>query len=121
FDSSTFTNPIVNGEYAGYAASVDNLASEPPPITPGTVTNFPGRVQVYGDNVDLGLTRIRGEGEVIVKATHLLSSVGTAVDCENLSYTLGSTNGLLNIKNLSKESVVRLKGNLFAWSGLWSN
>src|SRR5262249_35470397 len=44
-----------------------------------------------------------------------------AVDCENLSYTLGSTNGFLNVTNLSKQSVIRLKGNLLAWSGLWTN
>jgi hypothetical protein len=121
YDPTTYSNSFVVGEYSGYAAMVDNLATEPPPVTPGTVTNFPGRVQVYADNLDFGFTRVRGEGEVVVKANHLLSSDGAAVDCENLSYTLGSTNGNLHFANLSKQSVLRLKGNLFAWSGLWSN
>ncbi|HZR19686.1 MAG TPA: hypothetical protein VFE51_20545 [Verrucomicrobiae bacterium] len=121
YDPTTFSNAVVSGEYAGYAAFVDNLASEPPPLTPGTVTNFPGRAQVYADTLDLRNTRIRGEGEVIVQANHLISSAGAAIDCENLSYTLGSTNGQLHVAGLSKDSVIRMKGTLYAWSGLWSN
>lgn len=121
FDPQTYSNSIVVGEYAGYNAQVDNLATEPPPVTPGTVTNFPGRVQITAENLDLRNTRIRGEGEVTIKANHLLSSAGAAVDCENLSYNLGSTNGLLNITGLSKQSVIRLKGNLIAWSAVWTN
>jgi hypothetical protein len=121
FDPTTGTNPVANAEYAGYAATVDNLSSEPPPVTPGTVTNFPGRVQVYADKLDFRNTRVRGEGEVIVKANHLISSDNAAVDCENLSYHLGSTNGNLHFVNLSKQSVTRLKGELIAWSGVWTN
>jgi hypothetical protein len=121
FDPQTYSNAVVVGEYAGYNAKVDNLATEPPPVTPGTVTNFPGRVQVTAENLDLRSTRIRGEGEVTIKANHLLSSAGAAVDCENLSYNLGSTNGLLNVTGLSKQSVIRLKGNLIAWSAVWTN
>jgi hypothetical protein len=123
YDPDTFgdTNNFVVGEYAGYNAQVDNLATEPPPTTPGSVTNFPGRVQVFADTLDMRSTRIRGEGEVVVRANHLLSSAGAAVDCENLSYVLGATNGNLNVTGLSKDSVIRMKGNLLAWSGLWSN
>ena len=123
FDPATMgqTNVNVTGTYAGYAANVDNLASEPPPTTPGTVTNLPGRVQVIADSLDMRATRVRGEGEVIVQANHLLSSAGAAIDCENLSFTLGSTNGLLKVADLAKPNVIRMKGNLYAWSGLWSN
>ena len=95
FDPQTYSNAVVTSDYAGYNAQVDNLAVEPPPVTPGTVTNFPGRVQITAENLDLRNTRIRGEGEVTIKANHLLSSAGAAVDCENLSYNLGSTNGCL--------------------------
>ncbi|HZR15985.1 MAG TPA: hypothetical protein VFE51_01545 [Verrucomicrobiae bacterium] len=121
FDPGNFTNPIVTAEYAGYSARVNNLASEPLASTPGTVTNFPGRIQILADNLDFRSARVRGEGEVVVQANHLLSSSGAAVDCENLSYTLGSTNGSLNVSGLTKPSVLRLKGDLLAWSGLWSN
>jgi hypothetical protein len=123
FDPSTYspTSKVVTAEYGAYEAFVDNLASEPPPLAAGTVTNFPGRVQIYADNLDFRSTRVRGEGEVVLKANHLLSSSGAAVDCQNLSYTLGSTNGNLDVVNLAKTTVTRLKGDLFAWSGLWTN
>jgi hypothetical protein len=121
FDPSTFTNPVANAEYAGYEAFIDNLAAEPPPTTASTVTNFPGRVQVSADTLDFTSTRVRGEGEISLVANHLLSSSGAAVDCQNLSYILGSTNGNLNVANLAKQSVIRMKGNLAAWSALWTN
>jgi hypothetical protein len=121
-NSWVVTNCFVQGaEYAGYNALVDNLVSEPPSIPAGTVTNLPGRIQIYGQNVDLTGARMRGEGEIIVNANHLVSSANAAIDCENLSYNLGNTNGNLNIQNLAKESVLRMNGNLVAWSGLWTN
>jgi hypothetical protein len=123
FDPSTYspTSKVVTAEYGAYEGFVDNLASEPPPLAAGAVTNFPGRVQVYADQLDFRSTRVRGEGEFIIHANHLLSTSDAAVDCQNLSYTLGSTNGNLNVANLAKSSVTRLKGDLFAWSGLWTN
>ncbi len=121
YDRNTFSNNVVGGEYAGYRAFVDDVVAEPPPVAGGTVTNLPGRVQVYADNLDMRNTRIRGGGQVIVDTKHLVGSANAVVDCENLTYLLASTNGQLNIVDLAKDSVARLKGDLFAWSGLWSN
>lgn len=121
YDPTTFSNRVVVGEYAGYGAMVDDLISEPPAVVGGTVTNFPGRVQIYAQHLDMSSARIRGAGEVIVNTEHLVSSSNAVVDCQNLSYNLASTNGHLNVLNLTKETVARLKGDLYAWSGLWSN
>ena len=121
YDPATYTNAIVSGDYAGYAAFVDNIVSEPPPVPGGTVTNLPGRIQIYSDNLNMNLTRIRGEGEMIVKTKHLISSTNAAIDCENLSYDLASTNGLLSVVNLAKQDVERLRGYALAWSAIWSN
>lgn len=115
------SNSVVAGDYAGYAATIDNLAAEPPPTAAASVTNFPGRVEVSADNLDFRNTRIRGEGEIVIHANHLLSSAGAAVDCQNLSYILGSTNGQLNVASLAKQSVSRMNGEVIAWSGLWTN
>jgi hypothetical protein len=121
FDPLTYTNKIVAGEYAGYAAFVNNIVSTPPAVPGGTATNLPGRVQIYSDVLDMSSTRIRGEGEMIVQTKHLISSTNASVDCENLSYDLASTNGLLSVVNLAKKEVERLRGYDLAWSGLWSN
>ena len=51
----------------------------------------------------------------------MISSAGAVIDCQNLSYNLGSTNGLLNVTNLAGQSVQRLHGIITEWSGLWTN
>ncbi len=66
-------------------------------------------------------TRFRADGLLSVNAKHLVNSSNAVVDCENLSYNLGSTNGSLKIQNLAQESVARLKGDNFVWSGVWTN
>lgn len=121
YDRTTFSNNVVSGEYAGYRAFVDDLSAEPPPLPGGTVTNLPGRIQIFAQNLDMRSVRMRGMGQVLVTADHLVASSNAVVDCQNLSYTLSSTNGQLNVMNLAKDSVARLQGDLLAWSGLWSN
>jgi len=121
YDFHTMTNSTVTGDYAAYRPTIDNLVSEPPAIPAGTVTNFPGRIRISANNLDLTRTRVRGEGEIVVNTKHLISSDNASFDCENLSYTLGSTNGLLSVQNLAKESVTRMKGDPWMWSAYWSN
>src|SRR5205085_7379415 len=102
-------------------AFVDNIASRPPNIPAGTVTNLPGRIEIIADSLDISRTRFRADGLLKIEARHLVSSSNTVIDCENLSYALGSTNGNLKIQNLAEESVSRLKGYVYVWSGLWTN
>jgi hypothetical protein len=116
-----FKARVVDGEYAGYRAFVDNLASRPPNIPAGTVTNLPGRLEIRADSLDLTKTRMRAEGLLTINARHLAGSSNAVVDAENISFNLGSTNGSLRIQNLLNESVARMKGDLFAWTGLWTN
>ena len=116
-----FTNANVSGPYAAYSPHVDNVAWRPP-VVPGTaVTNLPGRIKIDAQSLDLNRTRMRAEGWVQIQARHLVGSSNAVVDSENLSYQLASTNGLLRVQNLAKESVARLRGDMYAWSGLWTN
>ena len=122
FDPRTMTNRVADdAPWSGYAAYINNTVSEPAAIPSGTFTNVPGRVQIFADTLDLSRTRIRGEGYIQVKANHVISTDQAAVDCESLSYFLGSTNGSLKVANLTKETVARMKGYTFAWSTLWNN
>lgn len=118
---SDFASRFVTNEYAAYSAFVDNIASRPPNIPAGTVTNLPGRIEIFADSLDVTRTRFRADGLLDIHARHLVSSTNTLVDCENLSYTLGSTNGNLKVQNLAQEAVTRLKGTNYVWSGLWTN
>ncbi len=122
-----WSNTAVAADYAAYSCFVDNQASEPP-SNPGnptgnasSVTNLPGRVHIYAGSLNLNDTQMRGEGEIVVQATHLVSSQNASVDCENLSYNLGSTNGNLNVQYLAALTAVRLNGTVSECSAVWSN
>ncbi|MEI2723836.1 MAG: hypothetical protein V9H26_09940 [Verrucomicrobiota bacterium] len=116
-----FASAVVTNDYGAYAAFVDNIASRPPNIPAGTVTNLPGRVEVFADTLDMTRTRFRADGLLNVNARHLILSTNPVVDCENLSYNIGSTNGNLTIQGLAEESVARFMGTNYVWSGLWTN
>ncbi|MBI3850122.1 MAG: hypothetical protein HY298_07515 [Verrucomicrobia bacterium] len=118
---TNFASATVTNDYAAYSAFVDNIASRPPNIPAGTVTNLPGRIEIEADSLDVTKTRFRADGLLNIRTKHLISSSNAVVDCENLSYTLGSTNGNLKVQNLAKESVTRFQGDIFAWSGVWTN
>jgi hypothetical protein len=109
-------------QYTAYSAYIDNLASEPPATASLSLTNFPGEVRIYATNLDLTSSRIRAEGELLVKANHLTpSSTNASIDCQNLGFYLGATNGFLHFMNLAHTSVSRLNGELSACTTVWTN
>jgi hypothetical protein len=114
-----FTNVLVTANYAGYSAIVDNRALQL--SSAYSITNQPGRVRISADNLNLSQARIRGEGEVVIQASNLISSAGAVVDSQYLSYNLGSTNGYLNVTNLAMPSVNRFQGTVSCWSAVWLN
>jgi hypothetical protein len=117
-----FTNNTAFSRYAAYSALVDNLAAEPPASGLGAnITNAPGRIRIYAHDLDLSKTRMRAEAEIVIQASNLISSAGAVLDCQNLSYNLGSTNGFLNITNLASPIVTRLQGTISMWSAAWIN
>ncbi len=125
YDTS-FSNVFVTNIYAAYSATVDSLVSQVSTLPGASLTNLPGRIEVVAASLDLTKTRIRGEGLVSIRATHINTDAtngvsGAVLDTQNVSFDLGSTNGLLSFKNLGHESVMRLGGQLNAWSGVWTN
>ena len=122
YDATTFSNSVgVAAPWSGYVAEVANVTAEPTAIPAGSFTNVPGRVEIIGDSVNLSRARIRGEGYIKINAKHVVSTDFTALDCQSLSLTLGSTNGNLTVANLAKQNTARTRGYLYAWSALWNN
>jgi hypothetical protein len=119
YDPLTFSNFVAVGRVDVYSALVDNLAAEPP--SGNSITNAPGRIAIYAKDLNLSKVRISAEGQFVVQASNLVGSTGATIDCQNLSYNLGSTNGLLNVTNLSLPFVHRLNGTVSEWSALWTN
>jgi len=114
-----WTNDIVAARYAALDTSINNITT--PPRAGGGLDHAGGRVQINAGNLNLGLTRMSGEGWIDIQGKHLVDSVGAVVDCQNLSFDLGSTNGSLIFTNLAPSTVNRFQGNVVAWSATWSN
>ncbi len=112
---------VVTGEFAAYMGEFDNILVRPPAIPAGTATNNTGRAEVRSHTLNMTEARMRGEGLISLQTDHLIDSAGAVLDCENLSFDLGSTNGLLRIQDLTKMTVQRLRGGVRAWSAQWSN
>jgi hypothetical protein len=121
YEPGVFSNRVTAIDYSAYGAFVNNRATDAPIVPAGTVTNLPGRVQIYADSLDLRRARIRSEGEVILKTEHLVGSANADIDSEYLGFFLSSTNETLRVVNLAKEQVARTRGDLFIWSGVWNN
>jgi len=126
FYQTTWSNLDVTADVAAYGCIVDDQASEPAPnpnnlSLAASVTNLPGRIHIYANSLNLFNTQMRGQGEVVIQANHLVSSQNTSVNCQNLSYNLGSTNGNLNVANLAAASIITFNGTLLACSAVWSN
>ena len=119
FFQPNFSNMVANGRADLYVAQVDNLVAEPPPGF--SITNAPGRIEIYAKDLNLNKTRISAAGGIVIQASNLVSSAGALMDCQNLSFNLGATNGNLNFTNLAPQSVTRLQGTVYEWSGIWTN
>ncbi|MHC1768911.1 MAG: hypothetical protein AB9869_32285 [Verrucomicrobiia bacterium] len=122
FDAAdTNAAPVVTNIYAAYEAEIDSLASRPPNVPGLQITDFPGRIEIEAENLDLTRTRLRGSSVVAIKTPNLISSRGVQVDSENVVYDLGVPNGTMSLQGVAKERVVRLNGPLKAWSAIWTN
>ena len=132
--NSTFVNGMlttgyrsnaVGMRYAAYSADI-TAAGTTTTTTPGTSgvsspTNFPGRVEIFADKLNVGLTRIRSESTIIIKTKDLSSNSIARVDAPYLSFDLTSKQPELLISNLAPVSVNRLSGSVCVWSGIWRN
>jgi hypothetical protein len=78
----------------------------------------PARIEIDGDNVDLGGARIRSEGLVTINATNLVGQPAVA-DWGTADANLNVASGSLLITNLFPQTFTRLRGDIEAWSGNW--
>lgn len=122
FDAAdTNSAPVITNFYAAYQAEIDSLASRPPNVPGLQITDFPGRVEIEAENLDLTRARLRGSALVSVRTPNLVASRGVQVDSENVIYDLGVPEGTMSLQGIAKERVVRLNGPLTAWSAIWTN
>ncbi len=109
YDPATFSNAVPVGRADAYSALVEQYCPRSR-VGGSDITNAPGKIQIYAKDLNLFKARITAATEILVQASNLVNSAGALMDCQNLSYNLGSTNGSLNITNLAATSVQRLHG-----------
>lgn len=121
-NSTNFMSNQVSVTYAGYAAMVDSINYTPPALPVlADPTNYPGRVEIWGDQVNLGGTSIRADSTFMLKATNLVGNKFAAVNAPVLYFDVGSTQPQLLISNLAPDSVNRMSGEVYCWSAVWQN
>jgi hypothetical protein len=121
FDSATMSNATVISPQIGYSAKADIVGQRPAAVPGGAISNIAGRVTINAETLDLTRTRLRADSWVNIKGTHLVGSSNAVMDAPLISYDLGSTNGTLRIINLASASLPRFGGDIYAWSGVWTN
>ncbi len=89
-----------------------------PNITP---TNSVGRLHIEAENLNLELTRIRGQGPVILKSPNVTSTRMASIDAPFVQADLGSRSGTLNLNGLFQASVQRLSGAIQIYSATFTN
>jgi hypothetical protein len=116
---------VTNNPYAAYQAAVGNAA-----FTPGTPsfvphlddpTNFPGRVEINADNLNMSLARIRADNLVSIRATNLVGFNGTLIDAPYVQLAIANTNSTLTLTNFASTQVARPNGTLSFYSTGWTN
>lgn len=117
----TYSNTVTTNLYAAYSAQADNLVTRPISIEDSSVYDLPGRIEINAGNLDLRNARFRGEGIISINADHLISSAGSVVDAQNVSFNLASTNGMLDVRDVGKMTTERFGGSLQMFSMVWTN
>lgn len=121
FDQDTITNNF----YAAYQVAVGNAS-----FGPGTAsyvphlddpTNFPGRIDITANTLDLTGARLRAENFVSIRANNLSSSVGTLIEAPFIQLDIANTNSTLTLTNFAPAEVARLNGTLSFYSTTWTN
>src|SRR5207248_10458217 len=123
--SPSYTSNSVNVTYTAYGADIAPIMVLDPNgrnIWATTdPTNYPGRIEINGDTVNLDQTKIRAEATVMIKANDLSSNKVARIDAPYSNFDLRTTQPQMVISNFAPSTVKRLSGQLYAWSATWQN
>jgi hypothetical protein len=110
--------------YVAYGASIPLITSTnsdvPNPVF-NNPSNYPGRIEILSDNLNLDRARLRAESTAIIKTKNLASNQVARVDAPFINLDLASTQPLMLISNFTRPNIRRLSGNVSYWSGIWTN
>lgn len=85
------------------------------------VTNLPGRVEVEADNLDLNLLRLKADGVTTFKSDNFSGRDPRRVDAPGFRLQLANSGSTLTVSNVVPAEVLRLDGEFYAYSAVWTN
>jgi hypothetical protein len=115
YDPLSYATNAVPVTYAAYSAQLATQSGT------GDPTNFAGRVEIFGQNVNMNQARVRAESTFILTANNLVSNSLARASAPFMSFDVGTTQPQLIVSNLAPSSVNRLFGTVSAWSAIWDN
>lgn len=83
-------------------------------------TNYPGRIEIAANTLDLTQARLRAENGIFIRATNLVGNEQAFLDAPFVSFDVGTTNHTLVISNMLVPTVNRVSADFNSWSGSWS-
>ena len=83
-------------------------------------TNYPGRIEIAANTLDLTQARLRAENGIFIRATNLVGNEQAFLDAPFVSFDVGTTNHTLVISNMLVPTVNRVSADFNSWNGSWT-
>lgn len=114
---------VVTNPYSAYHAQFEVTSRLLTDVAGQNPTNLPGRVEIRGEGtLNLSRAHIDALNYLLLEATnHFVSSSRAQISTPWSDMNLRSTNGSLAITNLIYPTITRPEGDIFLWSGRWTN
>ena len=114
----------VNNNYVDYSGTIDVVPVPDYQMKIGLypqITNYPGRIELLGDKLNLDQAQIRGEAAAVIRTKNLVNNQVGMVDAPNAVFDLASVEPLMVVTNLAPGTVGRFFGNVSCYSTTWGN
>ena len=119
---NTLDNTFLTNQFTAYNAIFTAASELPEDVAYFNVTNLGGRVEINAGNLRLKLARLQALNYLLLNATnHFAGSPGAQIASPNADISLRVTNGFMAVTNLIEPFLPHAEGNLFLWSGRWTN
>lgn len=119
-----YTQDEVNNNYVDYSAVIDTVPVPDYQLRLGLypqITNYPGRVELLGDVLNLDQSQVRGEAATVIRTKNLVNNQIAGVNAPHAAFDLASTQPVMVVSNLAPRTVGRYQGSVACYSTTWGN
>jgi hypothetical protein len=112
----------VTNQYSAYEGLFTDATALPSDIAGGNVTNLPGRIELFANNLTLNQARVGAVNYLsLIASNQFLGSTNATLFAPNMDFQLRTTNATMAVSNLVPSYLPHLTGPCELWSGRWTN